>query len=287
MIYILLSILFSSGLFVIFKLFNAYKIDTLKAIVVNYIVAFILGFANSERKLSIIEVTQQKWIYGALLLGVLFISVFFVMAKTAQNNGVSVASVAGKMSVVIPVFFGVFLYSEKMTALKLAGIVIALIAVYLASVKKEKRVVNHTNFIFPILLFIGSGAIDTIIKYVEINYVPNEEVSIFSGTIFCIAAFLGILISLYKNTKEKSKFEIKNILAGVVLGVPNYFSIIFLIKALQVEGFESSTLFTINNVGIVISSTLIGLIFFNENLSVKNIVGVFLAIFGILIVSIA
>ncbi|MGY8910183.1 MAG: EamA/RhaT family transporter, partial [Flavobacteriales bacterium] len=73
----------------------------------------------------------------------------------------------------------------------------------------------------------------------------------------------------------------------IALGIPNYFSIVFLIKALQTEGFESSTLFTINNVGTVILSTLVGILIFKEQFSIKNKIGVTLAIVGIVIVALA
>lgn len=287
MIYIIISVLISSGLFVIFKYFDVFKVNVLKAIVINYIVAFVLGFTVSEKSTSFKEVVSQDWIFGALILGAMFISVFFVMAKTAQVNGVSVASVAGKMSVVIPVLFGILLYNESVTFLKISGILIALLAVYLASVKEEIIIEKQNNLMYPFLLFIGSGAIDTTLKYVEINFVAKEDVSIFSGTLFGIAAFFGILILLFKTIKKPETFGLKNIIAGIALGVPNYFSIIFLLKALQVEGFESSTLFTINNVGIVIVSTLIGVILFKEKMTTKNIIGVFLAILGIVMVTFA
>ena len=287
MIYLLLSILFSTGLFVIFKYFGIYKIDVLKAIVVNYFVAFSFGFAFSEKSIPLAEIPQQPWIYGAVFLGALFVSIFFVMAMTAQRNGVSATSVAGKMSVVIPILFGIVLYKETITFLKIIGIVIALIAVYLASVKDEKNEYKNAGLLFPILLFFGSGIIDTTLKYVEVNFVPKEDVSIFSGSLFAIAAFFGVLILLFKTIKKREPFGIKNIIAGIVLGVPNYYSIVFLIKALQVEGIESSTLFTINNVGIVVVSTLVGLLLFKEHFSLKNKIGVFLAILGIILVTIA
>ena len=107
MIYLILSILISTSLFVIFKYFGVYKIDTLKAIVINYLVAFTFGILLSVVEFSFVELPNQKWFIGAIFLGMLFVSIFFVMALTAQRNGVSVVSVAGKMSVVIPVIFGV------------------------------------------------------------------------------------------------------------------------------------------------------------------------------------
>ena len=287
MIYLLLSILFSTGLFVIFKYFGIYKVDVLKAIFVNYIVAFIMGFALTESSFTFSEIPNQPWFIGATCLGALFVSIFFVMAMTAQRNGVSVTSVAGKMSVVIPVFFGVFLYNESVTVLKIAGIIIALIAVYLASVKEKSTASKNAGLLFPVLLFLGSGAIDTILKFVESNYVPKNDVSIFSGSLFGIAAIFAALVLIFKSIKKREAFGFKNLIAGIVLGIPNYFSIVFLIKALQTPGFESSTLFTINNVAIVIVSTIVGILVFKEQFSIKNKIGVALAILGIVIVALA
>jgi drug/metabolite transporter (DMT)-like permease len=286
LIYLLLSVLFSTGLFVIFKYFGIYKIDVLKAIFVNYLVAFSMGFLLSERKIPLQEIYLEPWFLGALFLGALFVSIFFVMAMTAQKNGVSVASIAGKMSVVVPVFFGIILYNESVTFLKILGIVIALVAVYLSSVKEEKTAKKGT-LLFPILLFLGSGIIDTTLKYVQTNYVADEDISIFSGSLFGIAAIFGFVILVIKTLKKRTPFGLKNIVAGIVLGVPNYFSILFLIKALQNKNFESSTLFTINNVAIVIVSTLVGLVLFKEKFSLKNKIGVALALLGIVLVTIA
>lgn len=286
MIYLALSVLFSTGIFVIFKYFGIFKIDVLKAIFINYLVAFTMGFSLSEKRVSISEVGNEPWFFGALILGVLFIVIFFIMAMTSQRNGVSVASVAGKMSVVIPIFFGIFLYQESLTVLKILGIVIALVAVYLSSIKKEK-VKTKGGILFPLFLFLGSGAIDTSLKYIENNFVLAQDISLFSGSIFAFAAFFGCIIILMKYFKKPEPFGVRNIVAGVVLGVPNYFSIIFLIKALQVKDFESSTLFTINNVGIVILSTIIGILLFKEHFSLKNKIGVALAVIGIVMVAFA
>ena len=286
MIFLLLSILFSTGLFVVFKYFGIYKIDVLKAIFVNYIVAFSMGFFFAERQIPISEIYLQPWFSGALFLGALFVSIFFVMAMTAQKNGVSVTSIAGKMSVVVPVFFGIILYNESVTFLKIVGIIMALIAVYLSSVKEEKTEKNGT-LLLPILLFIGSGTIDTLLKYIQENYVADEDVSIFSGSLFGIAGVFAFLILVIKTIKKRESFGYKNIIAGIILGVPNYYSIIFLIRALQNKNFESSTLFTINNVAIVVVSTLVGLFFFKEKFSIKNKIGVAMAILGIILVTIA
>ena len=137
---------------------------------------------------------------------------------------------------------------------------------------------------FPILLFFGSGAIDTSLKFIETSFVEEGGVPLFSATIFGCAFILGMTILLYQIVKGTFRFEFKNILGGILLGVPNYFSIVYLLKALSTDGMESSTAFTLNNVGIVILSTLFGLFIFKEKLIWKNWLGIVIAIVSILLV---
>ncbi|NER15656.1 EamA family transporter [Spongiivirga citrea] len=287
MIYLIVSVLISSLLFVIFKLFEVYKVNTMQAIVVNYIAAATTGFLVYDGNISIAEIPQTSWFWGTVFLGLLFISVFNLMALTSQQNGLSVASVAGKMSVVIPIIFGIWAYKESVHFLKITGIVLALFAVYLTAIKKKSIQKNKNSLLFPFLLFIGSGVIDTAIKYFETKYLPEGGIPIFSATIFAFAAIIGISILTIKGIRGKLQINLKNVVAGICLGIPNYYSIYFLLKALNTEGLESSTLFTINNVGIVMLTTLCGLLLFKEKLIPKNWYGIVLAIVSIIIISFA
>ncbi|MBL4905238.1 MAG: DMT family transporter [Flavobacteriaceae bacterium] len=284
MFYLMLSVLISSLLFVIFKLFDVFKVNTLQAIVVNYLIALTFGYFSSEVSLEIVEVSNQPWFIGAFLLGFLFISVFNIMAITAQKNGLTVASVAGKMSVVIPVVFGIIVYHESVGVVKIIGIALALVAVYLSSAKSDSNPVKFKNLLFPLLLFVSSGVIDTSIKYVESNFVPDGEVPLFLATIFTCAFVLGAFFLIIQMINGRFVFHWKNIVGGIALGVPNYYSMVFLLKALQTKGMESSTLFTINNVSIVILTTVFALFFFKEKLIKKNWIGIALAVISILLV---
>jgi len=287
LIYLLLSILASTAIFVVFKLFQRYKINTLQAIVVNYVTACICGLLSYESSINTSEIFNSKWFYGAVLLGFLFISVFNLMALTAQRNGLSVASVASKMSVVIPVIFGIYAYNEGVGFQKIFGIILALIAVYLTAIKTQTSINFRQGLLLPFLLFLGSGVIDASIKYLETTYVSKNGIPIFSATIFGCAAIIGILILAYKAFNKPFEFEAKNVIGGILLGIINYYSIFYLLKALQFEGLESSTLFTVNNVAIVMVSTLAGLLLFKESISKKNWLGISLAIVSILLVTLA
>ena len=134
--YIVLSVLFNTVLPVIFKVYKKYGIDVFPALVTNYFTAFLVGLFLNINAFSISETAEKPWLIGSFILGFLFISVFYVTALTSQRNGLSVASVASKMSIIIPVIFGVILYNEKMGFFKIIGIILALFAVYFTSKKK-------------------------------------------------------------------------------------------------------------------------------------------------------
>ncbi|WP_299224341.1 DMT family transporter [uncultured Psychroserpens sp.] len=287
MIYLLLSITASTLIFIIFKLFDKYQINTLQAIVVNYLAACLFGLWSYERSITMNEIVTSKWIFGAIGLGFLFIAIFNVMAMTAQRNGLSVASVASKMSVIIPVIFGIYVYHEGVGVQKVIGILLALVSVYLTSVKPKSSKNLTKGLWLPILLFFGSGVIDTSIKYIETTYVAENGIPLFSATIFAFAFIIGSLILITKAIKKPYTIPLKTILGGSVLGIVNYFSIYYLLKALNHEHLESSTLFTVNNVAIVMASTLLGLVVFKESISKVNWIGIFLAIISIVLVTLA
>lgn len=285
MIHLLLSVLASTFILLIFKLFDRFKINTLQAIVVNYFSACILGLLSYDAPIIITEIAKSKWFFGAFALGFLFIFVFNMIALTAQRNGLSVTSVATKMSVIIPIVFGIYMYNESTGLQKLIGISLALIAVYLASVKSKSIINSKKELLLPAVVFVGAGIIDTSIKYIETSYVSEHGIPIFSATIFGFAGFIGISILCFKAFKKEFRFEFKNIIGGTLLGIVNYYSIYHLLKALNHESFESSTLFTLNNVAIVLLSTLIGVFVFKEQISKKNWMGIFLAIVAIYLVT--
>lgn len=248
---------------------------------VNYVTACICGLIFYDGQIKTSEIIQTDWFIPAFGLGFLFIAIFNVMALTAQKNGLSVASVASKMSVIIPIVFGIYVYNESIGTQKIIGIVLALIAVYLTSLKAKDNTVL-TQFIYlPIILFFGSGIIDTSVNH----YAPDDNIPLFSATIFAIAGIIGFAILSYKSLKLKQHFKMKSVPLGIALGIVNYCSIYFLLKALRVDGFESSSIFTVNNVVIVAFSTLIGLLLFKEHISKKNWIGIIIAMVAIILVT--
>ena len=217
-------------------------------------------------------------------LGFAFIFIFTLTGKVTKLSGVVTASISMKLSFVIPVVIAMFLYNDSITILKIIGILSAIIAVYLIAYEKEKttetKVINSNKLIYPFLIFIGAGLCDTIFNYIQKKLMPvgwDHQITILT---FVSAAISGIALHFYK----RELYQWKNVIAGFVLGVPNYFSLYFLLKTLDSLKMESSVIFPINNLGIVCVSAFAGFVFFKEKFNQRKLIGFILAITSIIII---
>jgi uncharacterized membrane protein len=83
----------------------------------------------------------------------------------------------------------------------------------------------------------------------------------------------------------KIKFDSRSILAGIAIGIPNYFSIWFLVNVLKQYKGNSSAIIPINNMGIVLLSSVLAWLMFKEKLSALNLVGIILALGAIALIA--
>ena len=294
MFYLVVGILCNIVLLLILKSFQRFKVASFPAIIVNYIVAGSISLLFTNPKTVYIEATHL-WL-PSLFLGVLFVAIFNLISLTIEKNGVSVATVSNKMSVVIPVILAFIIYKDSPHLLKIVGIIIALFSVLLVSSSNTQAIDTQTTglkkdklkFILPIAVFFGSGMIDSTVNYVQKKLVHSEiETACFSGLSFFAAALIGILFFIFFY-KDKSNLDIKRtLIAGIILGLPNYFSIYFIMKAIDGNFIESSVLYPLLNVSVVLGSTLGAYLFFAEKISLKNMAGIALSVLAIALIALA
>ena len=281
MIALFFSILFTVLVFVILKEFDLYKLDNFQAIVVSYILAFIIGLFFSESNITISFLLDKKWIYGAIGISIIFITVFNLMAITAQKGGLSVMTIALKMSMVIPITIGVFLYGESLGFLKIAGVLLALIGIWFTTKKTEGVQLDKQFWYLPFLIFLGGGTADTLLNHIQLNFVPKHELDAFSTSLFLFCALIGILVFLIRIGLGNLKISIKSWIGGLILGAPNYFSIYYLVKALAQKEYGTAFTFSAHNLLVVLSSVLLGLWLYKEKLNKQNYLGLGMSILAI------
>lgn len=280
-----LSILSSSVLLVIFKYFQRFNVHTFQAITINYMVAATLGFFLAPIHFEPYELLHKPWTFSAMLIGAVFIGMFYIMALSSQKVGVAVSSVANKMSLVIPVAAGFILYQESLVPLKLIGIALAVAAVVMVTLPQKKLDIDRKYLFLPVIIFLGSGMLDTIFKYVQTSQLSSGEIELFSACLFFVSASVGVVVLVVNRILNGTTLSIKSIVAGFALGIPNYFSIHFLLQALGLTNLESTVVFPVNNTGIVLLSTLLAILLFKERLSKLNWAGVALAVAAIALIA--
>jgi drug/metabolite transporter (DMT)-like permease len=287
MIYLLLSVFSSSLIFVLFKLFPTFRIDTFQAIVFNYFTAFFLGIFLYGNTWKSVFLYAGNWPYFACCCALLFISLFILMGISSQKNGVSSTSIAVKMSMAISLIIIIIAYNESLSVFKIAGILLAFIGVFLVTYEKQKER-KETSFLWILLvLFLGSGLLDFLLNYVQKYELNQLTPSLFSAIGFGIAGLIGLIILSFLFVKKQRVFSLRNIVAGIVLGVPNYFSIYLLIVSYQSTGWNDSTVLAVNNVLVVILAAFIGFIVFKEKVNKQKILGFVTAVVAIILLFIA
>jgi len=282
MFYLVFSILSSTLIIIFFKLMAKYKISVLQAITVNYLVASSFGFLQNKGSFNFLELPDLAWFPMALIVGVTLILGFNLFALSAAKAGVVVTAIASRMSVLIPVLAGFLIFSEPISFIKIAGIFLALFAFYLTFLQKDKVKLQIKLIILPFLMFAVMGTNDTLMKFAEVFSIGNDFV-LFLSTAFLSSLVLGIIVLIAKSKNER--FNIKNVFAGIVLGLLNWYSTLYFLKSLNL--FDVSIVVPVINVGIVALSSVASYFFFKERLSRINWIGIFIAMIAIFLMALS
>ncbi len=288
--WILLSIgiICSALLTNIFKLFEKFHISTPVAIVFNYITASSLSFIFAKELPSFSKLVNYPWAWAAIFLGILFVSLFNLMAIISQKIGIAQANVANKTTFIFPAIMGIFFYGESITAIKGFGFLIAFIAVWFTAKEKGKAAMEkHSNFLLILILFLGGGMIDIILSIANNHLITTAQTPLFTAYSFGIAGTIGGIYLCINLLRKKISVQKKDIVGGLALGIPNFFSIFMFMSALAYQGMESSVVFTVANLGIIVVATIMGALFFKEKITKNKFISIALALLSIVMVSLS
>lgn len=281
MIYLFLTILSSTSIYVIFRLAKNYSCNLSALISLNYLVATMLGFGFLVDYSNFSVSGIKSWLPFAILLGTLFIGMFYLIGNSSQKAGITVTTLANKLSLVFPVLFSLVYFGEQISIIKYFGIFTALIAIALTIFKPEIKRTNLLYLLLPISIFIGSGITDSVVKYAQAVKINHSESAVFSGFVFLIAFVISVAINLFRRDANLKTIHSPTLTFGTLLGLVNFGSLYFLINALNKSSLKSALVFAVVNISIVLLSAVTGRFLFNEKLNKINVAGILLAVVSI------
>lgn len=291
MLYLAISILFSVLLLVNFRIFPKFNISTFQAIAFNYPVCFLTGLLLMPVGQSFSLDFSQDWTLYSLALGVGFIITFILSGLATQKIGMTITSMANNVSLVIPVLFSLLVFGsggKTFDWINYSGLVLAILAVTIATFKSEKG--TKANFWLQgglaLAVFLMYGITNTAINYLNITYIADATKVVPVTLVMVLgAAVSGLIILIIRVIRGVEKIEIKNIVAAFTLGVPNFLSFYFLILTLGYFGNSGAFVYPIYNMGVILVSAFVAILFFKEKVSNLNKLGLFLAVIAILMIS--
>lgn len=284
--YLLLTVACSVLLGFIFKLFGRFGVDGFQAIVFNYLTCFACGWLHLGHFPVSVANFETPWMPYALVLGLIFISGFNMAALTVKHFGVTIGQIMQKMSILMTVPFAILAYHESAGWAKLLGFLFALASIILVNWpggKQQETGPGNRLLWVPILTWVLAGLLEVLLVRVQNEHLTDMSDPTFIITIFGTAGTVGLLISMIGWLSGRLVFSAKNVLAGVILGIPNYGSMYFMLMALS--GLEGSFVFPVANVGIIVVTTIGAVTLFHERLSAINWLGIGLAIAAIGLIS--
>ena len=281
--FLILCILSSTAIFVTFKTINRLQIPAFPVILINYLAATLLGLLIYSGDAGLSSIPGSPWLPISIVIGVMFILMFFLVAFSTRKAGISVTTVASKMSVIFPIVFSLIIDpGDQLTMLKSIAVITALGGVILTVYKADGDLPEKSVVFIPLLLFVGMGLVDSLVKLAQQSYVRDDETALFSAILFLNAFLSGILALLFYRKYLPWFLKAKVWAWGLLLGCVNFGSIYFLVRALHYNSpsdtqMDSSVIFGANNISIVALSVLVGLLVFREKLKLINWIGIMLS----------
>lgn len=286
------SIASSVAVSVLLKVARRRDIRVDQAIAVNYPVAALLCLALLRPHPGQLLAPGTPW-WVLILLGLLLPGIFLAMAGAVRHAGIVVSDAAQRLSLLIPLAAAFLLFGESASTTKLAGMAVALAALAcllwqsggtnaatqdgmnIAAQSAGGRSGSRSGTLALLLcVWAGYGAIDILFKQMARSAVD------FSSSLLASFVLAGLLMGAWLFLRG-TRWRLRSVAAGVLLGALNFSNIYFYLRAHQQYPDNPTLVFAAMNIGVIGLGTLAGAWMFKESLPPRKLAGLGLAVAAI------
>jgi multidrug transporter EmrE-like cation transporter len=292
MIALILAVIFTVSLFLLMRGFPRFGVNSLHAVIVSYYSCVITGVVllpNQEQLRAVVWSSQATLL--TLALGTVFVATFLLIGQTTLKVGVTAASLASNMALIVPVLFGLFVFrsvNKEYTALNYLGLALAMVAVGLVSIQTSGGTVaerKKSAMLLPLVLFAVVGTNGTLINFLNMRYYGPEQSALFTAIACMGSVVVGTTLLTLKILLRGDKLTWRSVVGGLLLGVPNALSLYFLLAALRSFGNSAAFVFPIFNILCMLGASAAAWMIFKERLQPLNRLGLALAVGAIVLLS--
>ena len=231
----------------------------------NYIVCVLMGFSLSIPELGSANFTGLPF---SVLLGVLnggiYLGSFALMQWSTRHNGVVLSSMFMKLGVLVSTLASIVCFGETPTLLHMFGFALAIASILIINYNPGTAF-SRSSWVL-ILMLVMNGMTDGMSKIYEVF--GNASLG---NTFLLFTFFSALCLCLLYMKRKREHLGKKELLYGALLGIPNFLSSLFLLKALS--SIPAMIAFPTFNVAVILIVALAGTVLFRERLSSKQITG--------------
>lgn len=297
---LVLAVACSVAIGVIFKHTGSMDVDRTALLTVNYAAAVAVAgviISFGARDLGPGLELSKALVGLGVGTGALLIAGFFLLSFATDVAGMSLAVGVMRLSAVLPFLGSWLLWSEAPSISQVVGMVLAGVAFFLiahkrrapdavpvstsslrpgGSVREALSRMDWFAFSLLALTFCTGGAVDLSMKAFEETFRPQNSRVLFLLMAFGVAFLIGALLVGVRAVRWGYRPRGPTIGWGIVLGVVNYGSLEFILRA--IAALPGPFVFPANNIAIMLLSAVIGVSLWDEALSLPNRIGMGLAV---------
>ena len=249
----------------------------------NYVTCIIISLLVMEDRSVMLSLSRETVLCG-LICGAMFVAGLVTMQLSIPVNGTTLSSAFARLGLVVSLAASIALFGERPKLLQIAGLVLVLFALVLINgSSKDENGKGVGSFPLLLLTMLAGGLADTMSKVFE-QIGPREEDKAYLSIIFMTALCISIVLAVLETPKTGKKILLKELAAGVAVGVPNYFSSYLLLQALvRLPAFLAYPMFS---AGTIVTVMIVSVLLFKEIPGKRQLAGIFVILAALILLNI-
>ena len=194
--------------------------------------------------------------------GILYLAGFMLLQYNVRVNGVVLSSNFIKLGLLVSMVVSVVFFGERPGMMQWLGFSLAVAAIVLMNFRPGAGKAGKA--VFLVLLLLAGGGGDAMSKVFEQLGNPALESHFLLGTFFVAFLICAVMVL----TGKAGKPEKWDVLFGLLIGIPNFFSAKFLLGALN--DIAAVIVYPVYSVATILTVTLAGVLLFREKLDKRQ-----------------
>ena len=261
MLFLLMAVASSAMVSILMRISEQYIRGNMVMFSANYATCMVISLIYMrDIRPSIIEPGTGTAVTLGAVTGFLYLAGFVLLQKNISCNGVILSGAAMKLGgVLIPIIAAVLFFQERMKWVQFAGAVLAAAAIILINIEKGEVNTGGEKQWLAVLLLV-SGFADTMA-----NIFDKTGPAALKNLYLFFTFFAALLIAMALALQKRQRITAVDLLCGLLIGIPNYYSARFLL--LSLGSVPAVVVYPMFSVGTIVVISIAGAIFFHERLN--------------------